>query len=259
MWGGPVAEAWVVGRYDRRPTIATHEKRSTSHDQRPRPTTHTTHDQDHDYDHEPRLRPRPTTHTTHDRRPRVNPWGGSRVVGCGSCVGRGRSRRSWVVGRCRGWCVVVVVVGRLGRGRLVVVGRGSWSTRRSWVVVVVVAVGRGLWSSRSVSRSVAASRSVSRSHRRISLSFRPSFRRSLRVPRRRGAQLLPSVCTRERAARGSDLHFCTALRLVLLRRVCGWAAWRPAPSSAREDWRLHGSDLRSRTESRLMPLRRVCR
>jgi len=60
----------------------------------------------------------------------------------------------------------------------------------------------------------------------------------------RGAWLLPSLCTRSWAARGSDLRWvargsdsrsCTASRLVL-RRVCGCAGVAPdsCPRSARE-------------------------
>jgi len=127
------------------------------------------------------------------------PW----VVGRGSwVVGRG----SWVVGRGRS-----SVVGRRRGRRSLVVGRGSWVVnevfgRRSWVVwVVVVSRGRGSW--------VVG--------RKISLSFRLSFHSSLRLTRRRGAQLLPLLCTREWAARNSDLRSCTASR-----RVCGWAGWR---------------------------------
>ena len=40
-------------------------------------------------------------------------------------------------------------------------------------------------------------------------------------------RLLHSLCIRGWVARGSDSRSRTASRLVLLRRVCGWAAWRP--------------------------------
>ena len=123
-------------------------------------------------------------------------------------------------GRGRGSCVVVVVF--------------------EWVVVVVVGRGCG----RLVSLTFRCGLSCRLSfRRRISLLFRLSFRRSLRLNRRRGAQLLASLCTQAWAARGSDLRICTASRLVLLRRVCSRAAWRPAFALALHA-RMGGARLR---------------
>jgi len=65
-------------------------------------------------------------------------------------------------------------------------------------------------------------------------------------------RLLSSLCTRGWAVRGSDLRSRVASRHVLLRRVCGWATWRPdsCPRSTREG-RRRAAPLKSRTSSRL--------
>jgi len=169
-------------------------------------------------------------------------------VDCGSwvvVVGRRSSMRSSVVGRrdSESWAVVGCRRGRwswvVGRGSWVVGrGRGRWG-RGSWVM----GRGRGhlvpsLFPLQPLIPSLVPLQPSFRLsfRRRISLLFRLLFRRSLRLTRRCGAQLLLLLCTREWAARGSDLRSCTASRLVLLRRVCGWAGWRPGscPRSARE-------------------------
>ena len=118
----------------------------------------------------------------------------------------------WVVVGRRGRCRGLWVVGDVGRGRgrgswfvglvgAVVVGRKSWE---SWVVVMVVGRVRGSWGVVGVSSgSVAVSRSVSR---------------GLRFTRRRGSQLLPSLCTRDCRVGGARL------RLTLFHSIAARAA-----------------------------------
>ena len=121
----------------------------------------------------------------------------------------------------------------MGRGSWVrsvgplVRGRGSWSwwwvVRGSWVMGVSV-----VW---------------------FRCPFRLSFGCSLRFTRRRGAKLLPSLCTREWAARGSELHSCTASRLARTaaarQRLVGVAPrLLLLPSLCTRRWAARGSDLR---------------
>jgi len=170
-------------------------------------------------------------------------------------VGR---RGSWVVGRgwwswdvvagCGSWSLVVDV----GRGTWVVVGRGSWvvvvgrrSSRSSVVGRGSWVVGRGSWAVVVGRRRRSQWSVVGRGS-----SFRLSFRRSLRLTRRRVAQLLPLLVDGARL-RLTLLHSVTAPAAAAGLRL-GSVAPRHLRSLYIRGCAVRGSDLRSRTASRLV-------